>query len=156
MSHSENDVEHRTRSVVDRLYEAYFAGDAEGMIDTMSEHVRVRFLGRTEFRGRERARAFFGSNNPLLMDLRFDIQKLIVDGHHAAVLWQERATTIHGLPYQNHGVDVFTIEGDKITALHESNDIRIHRDHFGSGDPADNDRPPVRAEPRAWEALPPL
>lgn len=126
------DIEHRTRAAVNRLYEAYFAGDAAAMVATMSDDVWVRFLGRADFHGRAKAQEFFGGNNPLLVDLQFDIQKLIVDGRHAAAIWTERAATIHGRPYRNHGVDVFTVENDRITAIHENNDIRIHRDHFGS------------------------
>lgn len=132
MSDAEGSTEQRTRAVVDRLYEAYFAGDATGMVETMSDDVWVRFLGRVDFRGKQRAREFFGANNPLLVDLQFDIKKLIVDGSHAAAIWEERATTIHGRPYRNHGVDVFTVEDDLVTAIHENNDIRVHREHFGS------------------------
>lgn len=132
MSVSDSDVARNTRAVVDRLYEAYFAGDTEGMINTMSDDVWIRFLGRVDVRGKEQAREFFGSNNPLLTELQFDIKKLIVDGQHAAALWQESAITTHGMPYHNHGVDVFTVDGDRITAIHENNDIRIHRRHFGS------------------------
>ncbi len=131
MSDAEGCIEQRTRAVVDRLYEAYFAGDATGMVETMSDDVWVRFLGRVDFRGKQRAREFFGANNPLLVDLQFDIKKLIVDGCHAAAIWEERATTIHGRPYRNHGVDVFTVEDDQVTAIHENNDIRVHREHFG-------------------------
>lgn len=131
MPEVEGSIEARTRAVVERLYEAYFAGDAAGMVETMADDVWVRFLGRDEFRGRDRARQFFSDNNPLLVDLHFDIKKLIVDGQHAAAIWEERATTVHGRPYRNHGVDVFTVEDDRITAIHENNDIRLHREHFG-------------------------
>ncbi|MGH8916296.1 MAG: nuclear transport factor 2 family protein [Acidimicrobiia bacterium] len=127
-------VEERTRAVVERMYDSYFDGDADGMVDTMSTDVWVRFLGRVNFRGKDRARSFFGDNTPNLLDLHFRIRKLIVDGHHAAAVWEENATTVHGHPYENHGVDVFAVVGDEITAVHENNDIRIHRHHFGDGD----------------------
>lgn len=127
----ETDEERRTRAAVQRLYDAYFAGDAMGMVDTMSDDVWVRFLGIVDLRGKEEARSFFGSNTSKLVDLEFTIRKLIVDGPHAAAVWQERATTIHGEPYANHGVDVFRVEDDEITMVHENNDVRIHRRHFG-------------------------
>ena len=125
-------IEQRTRAAVQRLYDAYFAGDAARMVETMSDDVWVRFLGRVDFHGKEKARGFLSGNNPLLVDLQFDIKKLIIDGRHAAAIWEEHATTIHGRPYRNHGVDVFTVENDRITALHENNDVRTHREHFGS------------------------
>ena len=129
--HQETEVEERTRAVVERMYDAYFDGDAGGMVDVMSDDVWVRFLGRVDFRGKEGARDFFTENNPLLFDLHFRILKLIIDGHHAAAIWQEHATTVHGDRYENHGVDVFRVDGDEITAVHENNDVRIHRQHFG-------------------------
>ncbi len=128
------DPEQRTRAAVDRLYQCYFAGDSDGMVDTMSEDVWVRFLGRADFRGKQRARQFFGQNTPLLLNLDFRIHKLIVDGEYAAALWEETAQTIHGRDYQNHGVDVFQVRDDEITMVHENNDIRLHRQHFDGED----------------------
>ena len=127
----DTEEERRTRASVGRLYDAYFAGDAMGMVDTMSDDVWVRFLGQVDFRGKDEARSFFGANTPMLVDLEFSIRSLIIDGPHAAAIWEERATTIHGDAYANHGVDVFRVENDEITMVHENNDIRIHRRHFG-------------------------
>jgi ketosteroid isomerase-like protein len=100
------------------------------MVDTMSDDVWVRFLGRVDFRGKQRARQFFGQNTPLLVNLDFRIRKLMVDGEYAAALWEESAQTIYGGEYENHGVDVFHVRDDEITMVHENNDIRIHRRHF--------------------------
>lgn len=129
--HQETEVERATREVVERMYDAYFEGDAKAMVNTMSDEVWVRFLGRADFRGIDRARTFFGDNTPMLLDLDFRIRKLIVDGAYAAAIWDERATTVSGEPYENHGVDVLTVVDGRITAVHENNDIRIHRQHFG-------------------------
>jgi hypothetical protein len=38
------EVENETRSVVDALYEAYLAGDSDGMLAQMADDVEVRFL----------------------------------------------------------------------------------------------------------------
>ena len=57
---------------------------------------------------------------------------LIVDGQYAAAIWDESATTIHGDPYENHGVDVFRVEAGEITVLHENNDVLVHRRAFGA------------------------
>lgn len=120
-----------TRKVVDELYSAYFAGDPEGMLATMAPDVRVRFLGRVDFRGIERARRFFHENTGMLLDLDFRIRTLVVDGPHAAAVWSETARTADGRPYANHGVDVFEVRDGKIVELHENNDVTIHRAHFG-------------------------
>jgi ketosteroid isomerase-like protein len=130
----ETEVEQRTRAVVERMYAAYLEGDSDEMVNTMHDDVWVRFLGRADFRGRDEARVFFGDNTPKLVDLQFDIRKLIIDGRYAAAVWEETAVTIRGQQYRNHGVDVFEVAGDQITFVHENNDIRIHRDHFGRAD----------------------
>jgi ketosteroid isomerase-like protein len=124
-------VERETSAVVDRLYQAYFAGDADGMLDTMSEDVWVRFLGIIDLHGIEGARKFFRANNAKLLDLDFQIRTLIIDGHHAAAVWEESARTAEGEPYANHGVDVFEVRDGRIVSLHENNDVRVHRRHFG-------------------------
>ncbi len=120
-----------TRQVVDRLYAAYFKGDVDGMLVEMAPDVEVRFLGRGVYRGIAEARRFFAANTGMLLDLDFRILRQVVDGEWAAVLWEETATTIHGDPYANHGVDVFLVEEDRITILHENNDVALHRDAFG-------------------------
>jgi ketosteroid isomerase-like protein len=125
------DTETATRSNVERLYEAYFSGNPEGMLATMSDGVEVRFLGRGVYRGIAEARRFLTANTGMLTDLDFRIRRLIVDGEWAAAVWDETAVTIHGDAYENHGVDVFRVVDDRITVLHESNDVVRHRAAFG-------------------------
>lgn len=123
--------EQETKRVVDALYEAYFSGDTDAMVDLMSDDVWIRFLGRTDFRGKTEARKFFKENTPMLEDLDFQIHKLIIDGAYATAIWSETARTIHGEDYSNHGVDVFEVRDGEIVSVHENNDINIHRSHFG-------------------------
>ncbi len=120
-----------TKRVVDDLYDAYFAGDPEGMLATMSDDVEVRFLGRGTYLGIDEARRFFSVNTGMLRELDFRIRTKVVDGEWAAAVWDETALTIHGDPYENHGVDVFCVQNGKITVLHENNDVMIHRAAFG-------------------------
>ena len=115
--------------VLDDLYEAYFAGDTEGMLATMSDDVEVRFLGRPPVRGIDEARRFFTANNASLQDLDFRIRARVIDGDHAAVVWDETATAL-GRPYENHGVDVFRVVNGEITVLRVNNDIVRRREAF--------------------------
>jgi ketosteroid isomerase-like protein len=101
------------------------------MLAIMAPDVEVRFLGRGVYNGIEEARRFFTGNTGMLLDLDFRIRRLVVDGDWVAALWHETATTIHGDPYANHGVDVFRVEGGQITVLHENNDVLLHRAAFG-------------------------
>lgn len=126
-----NSEEQATRDAVEALYAAYLEGDPDGMLATMDDSVNVRFLGRVDLDGIDAAREFFRSNTNMLVGLDFRIRKLIVDGRFAAAIWDESATTIHGEPYENHGVDVLEVVNGRIVAVHENNDVTIHRRHFG-------------------------
>jgi ketosteroid isomerase-like protein len=124
------EVENETRSVVDALYEAYLAGDSEGMLAQMADDVEVRFLAQGTFHGVPAVRRFMQFSAGLLHDLDFRIQRKIVDGDAAAVIWDESATTAAGKPWENHGVDVIRVRNAKIVALHENNDINLVYEHF--------------------------
>jgi ketosteroid isomerase-like protein len=117
------EVETDTRAVVDALYEAYLAGDSEGMLTQMADDVEVRFLAQGTF------------SAGLLHDLDFRIRRKIVDGDAAAVIWDESATTSDGKAWENHGVDVIRVRNGKIVALHENNDINLVYEHFPRYDP---------------------
>ena len=122
--------EAETRIVIDGLYDAYLAGDQAAMLALMSDDVEVRFLGQALVRGIEEARRFFAFSGAKLTDLDFRIQRKIIDGEWAAVLWDETATTEAGQPWENHGVDVFRVVDGQIVLLHENNDVRLVHEHF--------------------------
>lgn len=120
----------RTRAVVERLYDAYLEGDLEALIALFAADVEVRFLGQARVHGLEAARAFFGFAGPLLTDVEFRIEAIVADGHVGAGIWSETAQTADGHPWRNHGVDVVHVYDDRITALHENNDVRLVHAHF--------------------------
>ena len=120
-----------TRDTIERLYAAYLGGDPNGMADLLSEQAWVRFLGQAELWGRERARALFTDNEDLFTELDFTIERVVIDGEHAAAIWSEVAVTRSGEPWSNHGVDVFGVADGEITFLHENNDVMTFRRHFG-------------------------
>lgn len=119
-----------TAGMIDRLYDAYLAGDGDGMLDTFSDDIEFRFLAQVRGRGIDEARAFFGHAAGLLTDLDFRITRKIIDGDRAAVLWEETARTAAGAPWENHGVDVYEVRGGRIVSLHENNDVRLVHRHF--------------------------
>ena len=124
-----------TKKVIDELYDAYLAGDPAGMLATFSDDIAFRFLAQVDARGIEEARRFFTYSATKLVDLDFRIERKIVDGAYAAVLWSETATTPGGEPWENHGVDVFEVRDGKIVTLHENNDVRLVYQHFEPYDP---------------------
>jgi ketosteroid isomerase-like protein len=119
-----------TRAVVDALYEAYTSGDADGMLALLANDVSVRFLGQADLRGIEEAARFFAFAGGLLTDMDFRIERKIIDGQWAAVIWNESATTVAGEPWENHGVDVIRVTAGRISVLHENNDVRLVTRHF--------------------------
>ena len=123
-------TEAEIRRVVDALYDAYLAGDGEGMLAQMADDVEVTFLGQGTFHGIEDVRRFMTFSAGLLRDLEFRIGPLIVDGDVACAVWHETATTADGEPWENHGVDVIRVRGGKVVSLHENNDVRLVHEHF--------------------------
>jgi ketosteroid isomerase-like protein len=129
-----------TRAVARRLYDAYLAGDPEGMMALMTPEVEVRFLGQAVMHGLEELREFLAFSGGLLRDLEFRLEALVVDGEMAAGIWSETATTVGGSPWRNHGVDVMHVRDGRIAALHENNDVRLVRAHLPRYAPAREDR----------------
>jgi ketosteroid isomerase-like protein len=119
-----------TREVVDALYEAFLAGDGDGMIALMADDVEVTFLGQGTFHGIPEVRRFMAFSAGLLHDVDFRIQRIIIDGDVGAAIWEESATTRDGRPWENHGVDVIRVRDGRIVSLHENNDVRLVREHF--------------------------
>jgi ketosteroid isomerase-like protein len=119
-----------TREVVDALYEAFLAGDGDGMIALMADDVEVTFLGQGTFHGIPEVRSFMAFSAGLLHDVDFRIQRIIIDGDVGAAIWEESATTRDGRPWENHGVDVIRVRDGRIVSLHENNDVRLVREHF--------------------------
>jgi uncharacterized protein (TIGR02246 family) len=119
-----------TRTVVDALYAAFLAGDADGMLAVMADDVEVRFLGQGTFRGIPAVRRFMRFSAGLLRDVDFRIRHTIIDGEAAAVIWDESATTAAGEPWENHGVDVIRVRSGRIATLHENNDVTLVHRHF--------------------------
>ncbi|MDH3259343.1 MAG: hypothetical protein OEM84_00040 [Acidimicrobiia bacterium] len=66
----------------------------------------------------------------MLDELDFRIERTLIDGERAAVTWSETARTWDGLPWADHGVDVFRVQHDHITMLHENSDVRMVHRHF--------------------------
>jgi uncharacterized protein len=119
-----------TRTVVDALYAAFFAGDADGMTAQMADDVEVTFLGQGTFHGIPAVQRFMRFSAGLLEDVSFTIHSLIIDGDVASAIWSETARTREGEPWENHGVDVIRVRDGRVVSLHENNDVRLVHRHF--------------------------
>tara|TARA_B100001964_G_scaffold72520_1_gene82241 strand:+ start:12711 stop:13124 length:414 start_codon:yes stop_codon:yes gene_type:complete len=120
-----------TREIVRQFYESFFNGDTEGMLGLMADAVKVRFLAQVDLIGKQFARKFFSFSGGLLSELDFRIQQQIFDGEWAATLWTETGiVTASGKSWTNHGVDVIRVENNKVTVVHENNDVRLVHAHL--------------------------
>lgn len=119
-----------TGTIVDALYDAFLRGDADGMLALFADDISLRFLGQADLAGIDDARRFFAFAAGLLADVDFRIERKIIDGEWAAVVWNESARTASGEPWENHGVDVIRVVGERVTMLHENNDVRLVARYF--------------------------
>jgi uncharacterized protein (TIGR02246 family) len=112
-----SDKTEETRKVIDRVYDAYLAGNAEGMIAEMAEDAVVTFAGHGTFRGKDEIRPYMTWAGPQLTDLKFNVLAKIVDGERAAVPWHETARTARGEPWESIGCDIYRLERGKIVEM---------------------------------------
>lgn len=113
-----------TEETVRALYDAFLAGEKDGMLAEMADDVELRFLGARVLRGKQEASDFMDSQAGALTDVDFQLTELVVDGDCAAGIWRETATRADGTPWRNHGVDVFRVRAGRVVSLHENNDVR--------------------------------
>lgn len=106
-----------TRAVIDRLYDAYQAGDLEGMLALMADDVVVTFTGHGTFYGKAEARPYMEWAGTQLPELTFNVRHIIVDGEYAAVTWDEIGRTRRGEAWSAIGVDVHRVVDGKIVEL---------------------------------------
>lgn len=106
-----------TQLVVDLLYDAYSGGDVDRMVELMAVDAVVTFLGHGTFRGTSEIRQYMAWASTQLPQLDFVVRHTIVDGQHAAVVWDETGTTKRGERWESRGVDVYRIVGGKVAEL---------------------------------------
>ena len=120
-----------TRDVVHRFYASFLDGDSDGMLDSMAESVKVRFLAQADLTGKQEVQRFFAFSGDLLSNLNFRIEEQIFDGEWAATIWTETGVvTASDEIWINHGVDLIRVENNEVTVVHENNDVRLVRAHF--------------------------
>jgi uncharacterized protein (TIGR02246 family) len=106
-----------TRAVIDRFYEAYLAGDPEGMLAEIADDATMTFAGHGTFRGMTEIRAYFAWAGPQLVDLEFNVIAKIVEGDRASVPWSETAQTKRGDAWEAIGCDIYRVANGKIVEL---------------------------------------
>ena len=126
-----------TRRLIDRFYDRYTGGDQDGMLALMADDAVVTFVGHGTFRGKGEIRPYMAWAATQLPRLDFRVRRKIVDGEHAAVVWDETGVTKRGEPWEGRGVDVYRVADGRIVELtvHSDTDAMLRQlgPYLGSG-----------------------
>lgn len=125
------DTQQRNESLVGRMpeplpafYRGFFSGDVEGMVAALHPSVRLRFPSYPTLIGVPAALDFFQFQETLFTTISFELLDVLTDEAGAAVVWRETGTTAAGTDWRADGVDVFTMAGGLIYAIHVGGDGR--------------------------------
>jgi uncharacterized protein (TIGR02246 family) len=118
-----------TRRLIDRFYDRYTGGDQDGMLALMADDAVVTFVGHGTFRGKGEIRPYMAWAATQLPRLDFRVRRKIVDGEHAAVVWDETGVTKRGEPWEGRGVDVYRVADGRIVELtvHSDTDAMLRQ-----------------------------
>jgi ketosteroid isomerase-like protein len=67
--------------------------------------------------GKKRILKFFSILFRLYPQLRFDIQRIIIQGNRAAIHWTNQGKTKRDVPYENEGVTIMELMDGKINFI---------------------------------------
>ncbi len=113
------------RKVVDEMFEAFGAGDVDGILRTVSEDSEWIYHGthvipRSGFRGREEVRAFFSNILERTEILAFEHRQYVVQGDTVVVLGSEhQRTNRSGRELKQEWVQVYTVDKGLIVRMEE-------------------------------------
>jgi ketosteroid isomerase-like protein len=85
--------------------------------DMLTETAEFYFPKTQPLLGKESIRKFFGILARQYPRLVFDLQRIIVQGDHAAVHWKNRGVNRKKEPYENEGVTFMEFKDEKISFL---------------------------------------
>jgi ketosteroid isomerase-like protein len=83
----------------------------------LTEGVQFYFPKTQPLVGKQQIIRFFKILFRQYPELAFEIQGTVIQGAMAAVHWKNRGLNRRGEPYQNEGVTLLRMEGDKITFI---------------------------------------
>ena len=96
------------------LFEIINRRDLERFNDLLTEAAEFYFPKTQPLIGRDRIIRFFRILFRQYPKLAFEVQGEIIQGEKAAVHWTNRGVHKSGEPYENEGVTILELEGDRI------------------------------------------
>jgi len=91
--------------------------DLEQLGDLLTEGAEFYFPKTQPLHGKERILRFFNILFRQYPKLSFHIQRVIVQGQKAAVHWTNRGVNRRNEPYDNEGVTILELVGEKISFI---------------------------------------
>ena len=102
------------QQLVTRFFEMVNGRDLDGLKDLLTESAEFCFPKTRPLIGRDRILRFFNILFRQYPELFFEVQRVIIQGHQAAVHWTNRGINRRGDPYENEGVTILDMEAGKL------------------------------------------
>ena len=102
------------KHAVMRFFDVVNSRDLEKMGDLLVPHCEFYFPKTRPLLGRERILRFFNILFRQYPELNFQIQRVIIQGQKAAIHWTNRGVNRRKEPYENEGVTILEMHGEKV------------------------------------------
>lgn len=118
-------MEKSARKVVDRMLEAFAAGDVDKIIETVSEDTvwvyhGTHIIPKAEFRGKEGVSKFFTNIFERTEVIKFDPEQYIVQDNVVVIRGNEHQRTKRsGRELKQNWVQIYTVENGLISRMEE-------------------------------------
>ena len=100
-----------------RFFDIFNRRDLEAMGMILSQDAEFYFPKTLPLMGRDRILRFFRILFRQYPELSFEIRRIITEGKNGAVHWTNRGLNRKGEPYENEGVTILELAGDRITFI---------------------------------------
>jgi ketosteroid isomerase-like protein len=105
------------KNAVAGFFDLVNSRDLHAMQDMLTERTEFYFPKTQPLIGKERIIRFFKILFRQYPELVFQVQRIIIQEHAAAVHWINRGTSRKGEPYENEGVTLLEMEGGRLTFI---------------------------------------
>jgi ketosteroid isomerase-like protein len=102
---------------VTKFFEVFNSRDMNRMKELLNEDAEFYFPKTQPLIGRERILKFLNILFRQYPELSFEVQRIISEGGNAAVHWTNTGRSRKKEPYQNEGVTILEMKGNKISFI---------------------------------------
>jgi ketosteroid isomerase-like protein len=99
------------------FFEIFNSRDMDRMGELLNEDAELYFPKTQPLIGKERILKFISLLLRQYPELSFEVQRIICDGSKAAIHWTNKGRSRRKEPYQNEGVTILEMKGNKISFI---------------------------------------